>query len=67
MTLKFAIMTVMEITFVIILLYGLWNENRLITFEERMEDAIARWLATKIIKRRRRIKSDRKRQKGNIC
>lgn len=67
MTLKFAIMTVMEITFVIILLYGLWNENRLITFEERMEDAIARWLATKIIKRRRRIKSDRKRQNGNIC
>lgn len=67
MTLKFAIMTVMEITFVIILLYGLWNENRLIAFEERMEDAIARWLATKIIKRRRRIKSDRKRQNGNIC
>lgn len=67
MTLKFAIMTVMEITFVIILLYGLWNENRLITFEERMEDAIARWLATKIIKRRRRIKSDRKRQNANIC
>lgn len=67
MTLKFAIMTVMEITFVIILLYGLWNENRLITFEERMEDAIARWLATKIIKRRRRIKSDRKRQNENIC
>lgn len=67
MTLKFAIMTVMEITFVIILLYGLWNENRLITFEERMEDAIARWLATKIMKRRRRIKSDRKRQNGNIC
>lgn len=67
MTLKFAIMTVMEITFVIILLYGLWNENRLIAFEERMENAIARWLATKIIKRRRRIKSDRKRQNGNIC
>ncbi len=67
MTLKFVIMTVMEITFVIILLYGLWNENRLIAFEERMEDAIARWLATKIIKRRRRIKSDRKRQNGNIC
>lgn len=67
MTLKFAIMTVMEITFVIILLYGLWNENRLIAFEKRMEDAIARWLATKIIKRRRRIKSDRKRQNGNIC
>ncbi len=67
MTLKFAIMTVMEITFAIILLYGLWNENRLIAFEERMEDAIARWLATKIIKRRRRIKSDRKRQNENIC
>lgn len=67
MTLKFAIMTAMEITFVIILLYGLWNENRLIAFEERMEDAVARWLATKIIKRRRRIKSDRKRQNGNIC
>ena len=67
MTLKFAIMTVMEITFVIILLYGLWNENRLITFEERMEDAVARWLAKKIINRRRRIKSDRKRQNGNIC
>lgn len=67
MTLKFAIMTVMEITFVIILLYGLWNENRLIAFEERMEDAVARWLATKIIKRRRRIKSDRKRQNENIC
>lgn len=67
MTLKFAIMTVMEITLVIILLYGLWNENRLIAFEERMEDAVARWLATKIIKRRRRIKNDRKRQNGNIC
>lgn len=67
MTLKFAIMTVMEITFVTILLYGLWNENRLIAFEERIEDAVARWLATKIIKRRRRIKSDRKRQNENIC
>lgn len=67
MTLKFAIMTVMEITFAIILLYGLWNENRLIAFEERIETAVARWLATKIIKRRRRIKSDRKRQNGNIC
>lgn len=67
MTLKFAIMTAMEITFVIILLYGLWNENRLIAFEERIEDAVARWLATKIIKRRKRIKSDRKRQNGNIC
>lgn len=67
MKLKFAIMTVMEITFAIILLYGLWNENRLIAFEERMEDAVARWLAKKIINRRRRIKSDRKRQNGNIC
>lgn len=60
MTLKFAIMTVVEITFVIILLYGLWNENRLIAFEERMEDAIARWIAQKIIKIRGRIKGDRK-------
>lgn len=66
MTLKFAIMTVMEITFVIILLYGLWNENRLITFEERMEDAVARWLAKKIINRRRRAAVDRRRQNEKV-
>lgn len=67
MELRFAITTVIEIAFVVAFLYALWHEGKIIAFEERMEDAIARWLATKIIKRRRRIKSDRKRQNGNIC
>lgn len=67
MELRFAITTVIEITFVVAFLYALWHEGKIIAFEERMEDAVARWLATKIIKRRRRIKSDRKRQNGNIC
>lgn len=67
MELRFAITTVIEIAFVVAFLYALWHEGKIIAFEERMEDAIARWLATKIIKRRRRIKSDRKRQNENIC
>lgn len=67
MELRFAITTVIEIAFVVAFLYALWHEGKIIAFEERMEDAVARWLATKIIKRRRRIKSDRKRQNGNIC
>ena len=67
MELRFAITTVIEIAFVVAFLYALWHEGKIIAFEERMEDAVARWLATKIIKRRMRIKSDRKRQNGNIC
>ena len=59
MELRFAITTVIEIAFVVAFLYALWHEGKIITFEERMEDAVARWLAKKIINRRRRAAVDR--------
>ena len=49
MELRFAITTVIEIAFVVAFLYALWHEGKIIAFEERMEDAVARWLAKKII------------------
>lgn len=67
MELRFSITTVIEIAFVVAFLYALWHEGKIIAFEERMEDAVARWLAKKIINRRRRAAVDRKRQNGNIC
>lgn len=66
MELRFAITTVIEIAFVVAFLYALWNENRLIAFEERIEDAVARWLAKKIINRRRRAAVDRRRQNEKV-
>lgn len=59
MELRFAITTVIEIAFVVAFLYALWHEGKIIAFEERMEDAVARWLAKKIINRRRRAEVDR--------
>lgn len=59
MEIRFAITIVIEIAFVVAFLYALWHEGRIIAFEERMEDAVARWLAKKIINRRRRAAVDR--------
>lgn len=69
MEIRFAITIVIEIAFVVAFLYALWHEGRIIAFEERMEDAVARWLAKKIINRRRRAAVDRRRQspKGIGC
>ncbi len=67
MELKFAITTVIEIAFVVAFLYALWHEGEIIAFEERIEDAVARWLAKKIINRRRRTAVDRRRQNEKIC
>lgn len=61
MELRFAITTVIEIAFVVAFLYALWHEGKIIAFEERMEDAVAQWLAKKIINRRRRAAVDRRR------
>lgn len=66
MELKFAITTVIEIAFVVAFLYALWHEGKIIAFEERIEDAVARWLAKKIISRRRRAAIDRSRETGKI-
>lgn len=66
MELRFAITTVIEIAFVVAFLYALWHEGKIITFEERMEDAVARWLAKKIINRRRRTAVDRRRQNEKV-
>jgi len=66
MELRFAITTVIEIAFVVAFLYALWHEGKIIAFEERMEDAVARWLAKKIINRRRRAAIDRSRETGKI-
>lgn len=54
MELRFAITTVIEIAFVVAFLYALWHEGKIIAFEERMEDAIARRIARVIIARRRK-------------
>lgn len=35
MTLKFAIQTVFEIAVVVLIIYGFWHEDKLITFEDR--------------------------------
>ena len=66
MELRFAITTVIEIAFVVAFLYALWHEGKIIAFEERMEDAVARWLAKKIINRRRRTAVDRRRQNEKV-
>lgn len=66
MELRFAITTVIEIAFVVAFLYALWHEGKIIAFEERMEDAVARWLAKKIINRRRRSAVDRRRQNEKV-
>ena len=66
MELRFAITTVIEIAFVVAFLYALWHECKIIAFEERMEDAVARWLAKKIINRRRRTAVDRRRQNEKV-
>lgn len=65
MELKFAITTVIEIAFVVAFLYALWHEGKIIAFEERIEDAVARWLAKKIISRRRAA-VDRSRQNEKV-
>lgn len=65
MELKFAITTVIEIAFVTAFLYALWHEGKIIAFEERIEDAVARWLAKKIISRRRAA-VDRSRQNEKV-
>lgn len=66
MELRFAITTVIEIAFVVAFLYALWHEGKIIAFEERMGDAVARWLAKKIINRRRRDAVDRRRQNEKV-
>jgi hypothetical protein len=66
MELKFAITTVIEIAFVVAFLYALWHEGKIIAFEERIEDAVARWFAKKIISRRRRAAIDRSRQNEKV-
>lgn len=66
MELRFAITTVIEIAFVTAFLYALWHEGKIIAFEERIEDAVARWLAKKIISRRRRAAVDRGRQNEEV-
>lgn len=66
MELKLAITTVIEIAFVVAFLYALWHEGKIIAFEERIEDAVARWLAKKIISRRRRTAVDRSRQNEKV-
>lgn len=63
---KFAITTVIETVAVVALLCGLWHESELIAFEERIEDAVARWLANKIINRRRRKAVDRGRKNEKV-
>lgn len=65
MELRFAITTVIEIAFVVAFLYALWHEGKIIAFEERMEDAVARWFAKKIINRRRAA-VDRRRQNEKV-
>lgn len=66
MELRFAITTVIEIAFVVAFLYALWHEGKIIAFEERIEDAVARWLAKKIISRRRRAAVDRSGQNEEV-
>lgn len=66
MDLKFAVLSVIEITAVVLLLLGLWYEGKLITVEERIEDAIAQRIAKAIMRRRERKAIDRRGQTGKI-
>lgn len=59
MELKFAIASAVEMLIVVLAIYGFWHENSFIAFEEQVEDAAARWLAKKIVTRRRRGSVDR--------
>lgn len=59
MELKFAIASAVEMLIVVLVIYGFWHENSFIAFEERVEDAMARRLAKKIVTRRRRGSVDR--------
>lgn len=52
MELRFAIMTVIEIMAVVLFICGMWYEDKLIAFEERVEDELARRIAAAIIKKR---------------
>lgn len=59
MELKFAIASAVEMLIVVLVIYGFWHENSFIAFEEQVEDAAARWLAKKIVTKRRRGLIDR--------
>lgn len=66
MDLKFAVLSVIEITAVVLLVLGLWYEGKLITVEERIEDAIAQRIAKAIMRRRERKAIDRRGQTGKV-
>lgn len=59
MELKFAIASAVEMLIVVLVIYGFWHEDSFVTFEERVEEAAARWLAKKIVTRRGRGSVDR--------
>ena len=59
MELKFAIASAIEMLIVVLVIYGFCHEDSFVAFEERIEDMIARWLAKKIVTKRRRGLIDR--------
>ena len=59
MELKFAIASAVEMLIVVLVIYGFCHEDSFVAFEERVEDTMARWLAKKIVMKRRRGLIDR--------
>lgn len=59
MELRLAIASAVEMLIVVLVIYGFCHENSFIAFEEQVEDAAARWLAKKIVTKRRRGLIDR--------
>ena len=59
MELKFAIASAIEMLIVVLVIYGFCHEDSFVAFEERVEDTMARWLAKKIVTKRRRGLIDR--------
>ena len=59
MELKFAIASAVEMLIVVFVIYGFCHEDSFVAFEERVEDTMARWLAKKIVTKRRRGLIDR--------
>ena len=56
---EFVIQTIVEIAALILILIGIWHEEKIIKFEDKLADKLA-WYIAQVIGNYRRIKSHRK-------
>lgn len=52
MLLKFVLATGLEVALVVTIIFGFVHEDKLVAFEEKVEDNAARWVAKKIKEKR---------------